>query len=113
MNPPRGKRCPASSRYPSALDSYTQLLEHPKQQDEDYRKNVTSGSILYPLIALWAALLQDAQLYSEVGQVQALMRHCTYQFGYPDEHSEDHFYQNSDAHGATLVNPALDTSARD
>lgn len=101
----------AHSRYPSVLDSYTQLLEHPRSRDEDYRKNSTSGSILYPLIALWAALLKDEQLYSEVGQVQALMPHCTYQFWYPDEHSEDHFYQNSNDHGATLVNPALNTSA--
>lgn len=101
----------AHSRYPSVLDSYTELLEHPRSRDEDYRKNVTSGSILYPLIALWAALLKDAQLYGEVSQVQQLMPHCTYQFWYPDGHSEDHFYQNSDAHGATLVNPALNTSA--
>ena len=101
----------AHSRYPSVLDSYTQLLEHPRSRDEDYRKNSTSGSILYPLIALWAALLKDEQLYSEVGQVQALMPHCTYQFWYPDEHSEDHFYQDSNEHGATLVNPALNTSA--
>lgn len=101
----------AHSRYPSVLRSYTQLLGHPRKQDEDYRKNVTSGSILYPLIALWAALLKDEQLYSEVAQVQQLMPHCTYQFWYPDEHSEDHFYQNSDVHGATLVNPILNTSA--
>ena len=99
------------SRYPSILDSYTQLLAHPKSRDEEYRENATSGSILYPLIALWAALLKDEQLYSEVGQMQALMPHCTYQFWYPGEHSEDHFYQNSDAHGEALVNPALNTSA--
>ena len=101
----------AHSRYPSVLDSYIQLLEHPRLRDEDYRENATSGSILYPLIALWAALLQDEQLYGEVAQVQALMQHCTYQFWYPDEHSEDHFYQNSNDHGATLVNPALNISA--
>ena len=98
-------------RYPSVLRSYTQLLEHPRSRDEDYRKNMTSGSILYPVIALWAALLQDEQLYREVGQVQALMPHCTYQFWYPDEHSEDHFYQHSAAHGATLANLDLNTSA--
>ena len=98
-------------RYPSVLDSYTQLLEHPRLRDEDYRKNATSGSILYPVIALWAALLKDDQLYREVGQVQQLMPHCTYQFWYPDEHSEDHFYQHSDVHGATLANLDLNTSA--
>ena len=101
----------AHSRYPSVLRSYTQLLEHPRSRDEDYRKNVTSGSILYPLIALWAALLQDEQLYNEVAQVQQLMPHCTYQFWYPDEHSEDHFYQNSGTHGATLAKLDLNTSA--
>ena len=101
----------AHSGYPSILDSYAKLLEHPRSRDEDYRENVTSGSILYPLIALWAALLKDKQLYGDVGQVQALMPHCTYQFWYPDEHSEDRFYQDSNAHGAALVNPALNTSA--
>ena len=100
-------------RYPSVLRSYTQLLEHPRPRDEDYRENVTSGSILYPVIALWAALLKDDQLYNEVGQVQQLMPHCTYQFWYPDEHSEDHFYQHSGAHGATLYNLDLKTSAED
>ena len=98
-------------RYPSVLRSYTELLEHPRSRDEDYRKNATSGSILYPVIALWAALLKDDQLYKEVAQVQALMPHCNYQFWYPDEHSEDHFYQNSGAHGATLYKLDLKTSA--
>ena len=100
----------AHSKYPSVLDSYTKLLAHPRSRDEEYRENATSGSILYPLIALWAALLKNTPLYGEVAQMQQLMPHCTYQFWYPDEHSEDHFYQNSDAHGAMLVNPALNTS---
>lgn len=100
-------------KYPSVLYSYTQLLEHPKSRDDDYRKNATSGSILYPVIALWAALLQDNQLYGKVAQVQELMQHCTYQLWYPDERSEDHLYKNSDAHGAMLINLALNTSAHD
>lgn len=103
----------AHSRYPSVLCSYTELLEHPKSRDDDYRKNATSGSILYPVIALWAALLQDNQLYSKVAQVQELMPHCTYQLWYPDERSEDHLYKDSDAHGAMLANLVLNTSAHD
>lgn len=97
------------SRYPSVLGSYTELLEHPKSRDDDYRKNATSGSILYPVVALWAALLKDKQLYSRVAQVQELMQHCTYQLWYPDERSEDHIYKNSDSHGAMLANLALNT----
>lgn len=103
----------AHAKYPSVLHSYTELLEHPQSRDDDYRKNATSGSILYPVIALWAALLQDEQLYGEVVQVQELMPHCTYQLWYPDEGSEDHLYKNSDSHGAVLANLALNTSLQD
>jgi hypothetical protein len=103
----------AHSKYPSVLRTYTELLEHPKSRDEEYRKNATSASILYPVVALWAALLEDEQLYSEVAQLQKLMEHCTYQFWYPDERSEEHFYKNSEVHGAALANLALDGSAQD
>lgn len=102
----------AHARYPSVLQSYSELLEHPHSRDDDYRKNATSGSILYPVIALWAALLQDEQLYGKVAQVQELMPHCTYQLWYPDEGSEDHLYKNSDSHGAVLANLALNTSVQ-
>ncbi|MCC6489505.1 MAG: hypothetical protein IT364_18555 [Candidatus Hydrogenedentes bacterium] len=103
----------AHMKYPSVLCSYTELLDHPKSREDDYRKNVTSGSILYPVIALWAALLQDQRLYRDVAQVQELMQHCTYQLWYPDERSEDHFYKNSDAHGAVLANLALNISEKE
>ncbi|MDP3873728.1 MAG: hypothetical protein Q8Q80_13800 [Methyloversatilis sp.] len=103
----------AHSRYPNILSSYTELLEHPKSRDDDYRKNATSGSILYPVIALWAALLQDEPLYSKVAQAQKLMPHCTFQLWYPDEHSENHFYKDCDSHGAVLSNLALNISAHD
>ena len=33
-------------------------------------------------------------------------------FWYPNKHSEDLFYQNSEAHGAALVNLDLNTSAK-
>lgn len=103
----------AHGKYPSVLQSYTELLEHPKFRETEYRESATSASILYPVIALWAALLHDEQLYGEVAQVQQLMKHCTYQFWYPDERSEEHFYKNSDSHGAALANLALDVSAEE
>jgi hypothetical protein len=52
--------------YPCILHSYSDLLSHPKSGDNEYRKNVTSGSILYPIIALWAALLDDEETYNNI-----------------------------------------------
>jgi hypothetical protein len=99
----------ANGRYPCVLRSYRELLEHPKSLDSEYRETATIASILYPVIALWAALLGDDEAYGKVARMkQELLQHCTFQFWYPDESSEIHFYTNSDSHGATLADFALD-----
>jgi hypothetical protein len=99
----------ANGKYPCVLQSYSELLEHPKSRDSEYRENATSASILYPVIALWAALLGDDETYGKVARMkQELLQHCTFQFWYPDDQSEAYFYTNSDAHGATLADLALD-----
>lgn len=95
--------------YPCVFHSYSELLEHPKSREKEYRENATSGSILYPVVALWAALLEDDETYNKVTRMkQDLMRHCTFQFWYPNAESETHFYTNSDVHGAALVDLVLD-----
>jgi hypothetical protein len=95
--------------YPCILHSYGDLLSHPKLGDNDYRKNATSGSILYPLIALWATFLNDEQLYNDVATFkQQHLQHCNFQLWYPDECSEAHFYTNSNSHGAVLSNVCVD-----
>jgi hypothetical protein len=104
----------SNGKYPCVLNSYRELLEHPKSCDSDYRENATSASILYPVIALWAALLADDEIYEKVARMkQELLQYCTFQFWYPDDHSEAHFYTNSDAHGATLADLALDHSRQE
>lgn len=97
--------------YPANLDVYSDLLDHPKKGDNEYRENVTCGSILYPTVALWAALFDFDELYSEVATFKEQhLQHCNFQFWYPDEISESHFYTNRDAHGATLSNVCVDRS---
>ena len=95
--------------YPANLDAYSELLEHPKKEDNEYRENVTCGSILYPTIALWAALFDFDELYAEVAAFKKQnLQHCNFQFWYPDESSETHFYTNSDAHGVALSTVCVD-----
>ena len=95
--------------YPCTLHSYSDLLSHPKPGDNEYRKNVTSGSILYPIIALWAALLDDEGTYNNIAHLkQEHLQHCNFQFWYPDEGSEAHFYTDGDFHGVVLSNVCVD-----
>jgi hypothetical protein len=99
-------------QYPCNLSSYSELLEHPRQNNESYREEVTGGSILFPMIALCASLLGDIDLYNQVQYIkQKHLSHSNFQFWYPDEVSEEHFYTNSDAHGATLSDACIDRSA--
>lgn len=99
----------ANGKYPCVLSAYSDLLEHPKSTDNDYRKNATRASILYPSIALWAALLDDDATYSKVAAMkQDVLQHCTFQFWYPDDSSEAHFYTDTGNHGAALANLAID-----
>jgi hypothetical protein len=73
-------------QYPCNLQSYSDLLEHPETKDDDYRKKVTSGSILYPMISFWAALLKDNNLYNRVQYAKKeLLSHCNFQLWYPDD----------------------------
>ncbi|MFZ3019443.1 MAG: hypothetical protein WA056_13410 [Gallionella sp.] len=95
--------------YPCTLDSYSELLEFPQSRDSTYRENVTQGSILYPLISLWAALAKEKGLYDKVAELKReSLGHCNFQYWYPDENSEEYFYTNKDAHGATLSHVCID-----
>jgi len=99
----------ANGNYPCVLQSYDDLLSHPESRDSEYRKNVTSASVLYPMIALWAAFLDDEDMYKGVADFkQDLLQHCNFQFWYPDECSEAHFYTNDDRHGAVLSDVCVD-----
>lgn len=101
-------------QYPCVLNSYSELLTHPKRGDNEYRKNATSGSVLYPLIALWAALLNDDAMYGKVAALRNdSLQHCNFQFWYPDASSERHFYTNDDSHGAVLSHACVDRSKQD
>lgn len=101
----------ANGRYPCVLHSYIDLLEHPQSTESEYKERATCASILYPYIALWSSLLNDADTYDKVSAFKKdLLQHCTFQFWYPDDRSESNFYTNSDHHGAALPNLAIDRS---
>jgi hypothetical protein len=93
-----------NGRYPCTLRSYADLLLHPKKDDPDYMKAVTSGSVLYPLIAMYSALIEeDSASYKRVVHLKdAYLQHCTFQLWYPNQQSEEFLFTNGDLHGASL-----------
>ncbi len=91
------------SNYPCNINQYYQLIEHPLEQTEEYRKENTKGSILYPYIAFFAAYLGFDDIYKIVQDFKKeKLQHCNFQLWYPDETSEEIFYKNKELHGVAL-----------
>ena len=98
--------------YPCIHRDYLALLEHPERSDDEYRQSATAGSILYPTIGLWAALLKIDELYRNVQKAKVEnLSHCTFQFWYPDEETEKRWCKNDDLHGATFTNIPIEHDA--
>ncbi len=98
--------------YPCIHRDYLTLLEHPARRDDDYRQEATSGSVLYPLISLWAALLKNEDLYKKVQAAKDKhLSHCNFQFWCPGETTEKHLYRNDEIHGVTFSHVPVDQDA--
>jgi hypothetical protein len=101
-------------QYPCILRSYSDLLEHPEVNNDEYRKRVTSGSALFSHIALWASLLKDENLYESVQNLKKdLLPHSNFQMWFPDDLSENNFFINEDVHGAVLSHVCVDRSPKE
>lgn len=91
------------SNYPCNINEYYKLIEHPLKLTEEYRKENTKGSVLYPYIALFAATLNFDDIYKIVQEFKVEnLQHCNFQLWYPDEISEEMFYTNKAIHGSAL-----------
>ncbi len=103
----------AHGRYPCILTEYPDLLVHPKERSEDYRKEVTAGSILIPLLAAWLAAFKDAPSLQKLAALKSgILAHCTMQWWMPDETSEERFYVGNRDHGIAIADlPLTDTGA--
>lgn len=102
------------SNYPCSLYSYKQLIEHPKERSIEYRKQMTQSSILYPSIAIIAALYDFDDIFDKIKALKNKdLKHCSFQLWYPNEDSEINFYTNSDIHGNILADLCIETGKDD
>lgn len=101
-------------RYPTTSSSYWDLVDHPSEQSDEYRQSSTEGSILYPMLALWAAARNKQAMFDELSNFKAKsLGHCTFQAWVPDEDSEDKLYLGGDKHGAALTDIPVTVSTQD
>lgn len=93
----------SNCKYISILTDYKNLLEHPVDNSDEYKEEVTGGSVFYPTLALFASLLNNEELYNEIQEFkEENLKHCNFQFWLPDKNTEEHFYLNSSTHGYSL-----------
>lgn len=98
----------ANGKYPCNIKSYVDLLDHP-QRDENYLTENTCGSVLYPMIGLWASLYGDGQIFEQVKTIKSdHLQHCNFQLWFPACTSEQSFYTNTEGHGAALSDINVD-----
>lgn len=104
----------AHGRYPTTSDSYWDLVGHPSERSEEYRQGATEGSILYPMLALWAAARANQELFDELAAFKSdSLGHCTFQMWLPDESSEANFYLGRGTHGAALTGIPVTSGTQD
>lgn len=98
-------------QYPCVLSRYSDLIEHPAKNDEEYRERVTQASILYPTVAFVASVAGFDSVYHAVRQIQNTnLRHCAFQLWVPDETTPAQIYEGSPTHGSMIAPIQLDGS---
>ena len=96
--------------YPTCKSSYWDLVEHPAEKNDEYRKEATGGSILYPMLALWAGAYGNSKAVGELAEFKKeQLQHCNFQLWFPDEKTEAELYEGSDRHGDMLSDVPVDT----
>jgi hypothetical protein len=89
-------------RYPTIEASYRELLRHPREKSDEYRKDKTAGSTIIPLLRLWEVKLPSDRPLRLANFAAEHIPHCNCQLWFADEDSEDRLYNGDDRHGAML-----------
>ena len=98
------------SRYPITSRSYHDLIDHPADQSDEYFKNNTRGSILYPLLIAWFDFIGESQTRNLLSEtLRENLGHCTQQVWLPDEETDKLLWIGRRDHGVAI--PGLDLSA--
>lgn len=102
------------SEYPTCKRSYWDLVGHPAEKTDEYRKEATAGSVLYPMLGLWAAGHGSEKAVTALAEFKREhLEHCNFQLWFPNEDSEAGLFRGSDRHGDVLSDIPADAEARE
>ncbi|NWA28556.1 chemotaxis protein [Pseudomonas gingeri] len=91
-------------QYPTIQGSYRELIDHPREQNDEHRESQTKGSTLIPILVIWASSLGETeytQVLSEL--VNERLTHCNLQLWIPGADSEGRVYSGNLGHGMALT----------
>jgi hypothetical protein len=101
-------------RYPCVFTDYRELIAHPREASEEYRREALSGSTLLPLVAAFLAAFGDREELSHLARLQEEeLEHCTLQLWLPDDASEGAIYRGANDHGLAVCDLRLNRDGLD
>lgn len=90
-------------QYPTIHGSYQELIRHPYARTDEYRAQHTKGSVLIPIMVLWATLDGETAFSGRFAQfVRNEMKHCNQQLWMPGPDTEALLYLSRPPHGLAL-----------
>lgn len=90
-------------QYPTIHGSYQDLIRHPQARTEAYRAQQTKGSVLIPIMVLWATLDGESEYSERFAQfARSEMKHCNQQVWMPGADTEALLYLSRPSHGLAL-----------
>ncbi|WP_072671243.1 MULTISPECIES: hypothetical protein [Vibrio] len=104
----------SNGMYPIVHNSYEKLLEHRNKDkaDSNYKNKVTEASVLYPLLTVFCSLYKLDSVSQDLEKFATeKLAHGTLQYWYPNQHSEDAMYSNSDMHGSASTDFPMNSSS--
>lgn len=97
--------------YPLANVAYHDLIDRPIDRSEEFFKNNTKGSILYPLLVSWLDALGQEKARGAISDtIKEHMEHCTQQVWMPDKNTDRYFWSGGQDHGIAIAGLDLTTN---
>ncbi len=92
--------------YPTPKIDYPDLIRHPRDQSDEYFREATRASILYPVLACWLTLLGSNEALSKLADcVSSELSHCNQQLWLPDDKTDEKIWigEHYHDHGKALT----------
>lgn len=103
-----------NQKYFSNIQEYRKLIAHPINSTQEYREEVTQGSILLPYLSLVASIFNYEELYALIQNLQReFLSHSNIQLYFFNDDSENYLYNNTEMHGSSLSDVDIQQPAQD